>query len=194
MTGDDPLRPLDESGIRRLLDNHDRFRAFLARRLPSRAVADEILQQSLLKALEKRDTVTDEESLVPWFFRLLRNALVDYYRSHGAELRKHESFFRELEARQTPAADELRGEICACLERLLPTLRPAYGDLIRRVDLEGQAPEQAAAQLGLTLNNLWVRLHRARKALRTSLERSCGSCTEHACLDCSCKVSPPVPS
>jgi RNA polymerase sigma-70 factor (ECF subfamily) len=29
-------------------------------------------------------------------------------------------------------------------------------------------------------------VHRARQALRRRLEESCGTCAEHACLDCSC--------
>ena len=46
--------------------------------------------------------------------------------------------------------------------------------------------EEAARSLGLTLNNLNVRLHRARQRLRGKLEATCHVCSKHGCLDCSC--------
>jgi RNA polymerase sigma-70 factor (ECF subfamily) len=30
-------------------------------------------------------------------------------------------------------------------------------------------------------------VHRARKALRQQVEKACGTCAEHGCLDCHCK-------
>ncbi len=46
-----------------------------------------------------------------------------------------------------------------------------------------------AREAGITAKNAGVRLHRARQALKKQLERSCGSCAVHGCLDCSCKPS-----
>jgi RNA polymerase sigma-70 factor (ECF subfamily) len=43
-----------------------------------------------------------------------------------------------------------------------------------------------AEAAGITPNNASVRLFRAREALRQQLQRSCGTCAEHGCLDCSC--------
>jgi RNA polymerase sigma-70 factor (ECF subfamily) len=69
----------------------------------------------------------------------------------------------------------------------LPTLKPEYAELLRRVDLEERSVPEAAAEVGITPNNAGVRLHRARQALKHQLERSCGSCATHGCLDCSCQ-------
>lgn len=65
-------------------------------------------------------------------------------------------------------------------------LRPAYADLIRRIDLEGESPAALAREFNITSNNLTVRLHRARQALRATLEDTCGICTKHGCLNCTC--------
>ncbi|MGH7821909.1 MAG: hypothetical protein ACREQ9_19275 [Candidatus Binatia bacterium] len=62
--------------------------------------------------------------------------------------------------------------------------------MLRRVDLDERSLAGAADALGITTNNAAVRLHRARRALRRQLERSCGTCAEHACLDCRCGGSP----
>ena len=61
-----------------------------------------------------------------------------------------------------------------------------YRDVLQRVDLGGESPKDAATALGLTLNNLNVRLHRARQRLREKVEATCHVCSKHGCLDCSC--------
>ena len=172
-----------------LLSRESDFRSFLRRRVADDALAEDLLQQSFMRAVQQEHQVEQPEQVVGWFYRILRNATVDYYRARGAEDRKLEAFVQELAATgtdKTPALDELRPTVCACLQRLLPNLRPAYADLLNRIDLEGESPVSVAKQLGVTPNNLTVRLHRARQALRKSLEESCGICTKHGCLNCTC--------
>jgi DNA-directed RNA polymerase specialized sigma24 family protein len=114
---------------------------------------------------------------------------VDVYRSRAIEFKKTDRFLQELIAAgedKTPALDELRSSVCACLQRLLPNIRPSYAELLQRVDLQGQSVAAVAQELQVTPNNLTVRLHRARLALRTILEKSCGVCTKHGCLNCTC--------
>lgn len=69
---------------------------------------------------------------------------------------------------------------------LIPTLKDEYREILARVEMAGRSVGEVAAELGLTANNATVRLHRARRALRQRLEAVCGTCTEHACLDCTC--------
>lgn len=189
-TDQEGLEPITPEVINLLVKNRAQFRVFLSRRLGNEAVADEILQQSLLKAVQNEATLEDSKSVVPWFYKILRNAVIDHYRSNATDTKKKEDFLGELEATQANKEvppDELGKAICQCFEGLLPTLKPAYSDLLRRIDLGDQTPESVAKDLGISANNLQVRLHRARQALRKSLEHTCGACSKHACLDCSCR-------
>lgn len=141
--------------------------------------------------MEQVHTVRNDESLVPWFYRLLRHAIIDYYRAHATEQKNHEGFLKELTASEVdkePSFAEIpsEAEVCTCLNRLLPGLRPAYAELLRRVDLQGEPIQAVAEDLNIATNNLTVRLHRARHAMRTSLEAACGVCTKHGCLNCTC--------
>jgi RNA polymerase sigma-70 factor (ECF subfamily) len=143
-------------------------------------VLQQLLTHELMRAVERQHTLQKRENVVGWFYRILRNAIVDVYRSRATESKKTGTFLQDLIAAgedKTPAFDELRPTVCACLQRLLPNIRPAYAELLRRVDLQ---------ELQVTPNNLTVRLHRARLALRTSLEKSCGLCAKHGCLNCTC--------
>lgn len=169
-----------------LVENHRRFLSFLERRVESRAVAEEILQAAFVRSLEKGGTLREEESAVAWFYRLLRNAVVDHYRRRGAEARALEKEGLEQLVREELSDEEVKGAICACMNDLLPTLKAEYAQILRAVDLEEQSVSDVARSLGITANNASVRLHRARKALKRQLERSCGTCATHGCLDCSC--------
>jgi len=164
--------------------NQPRFLAFLRRRLKSEAEAEDLLQQALFKAIRHEKDWDGKENVLAWFYRILRNALIDHYRSQDAEKRKVESWRQKPEA-TTPT--EEREHLCACFESVLPSLKAEYAEVLRRVDLGEEEPAQVAATLGITLNNLTVRLHRARQSLRKSLEKICGVCTRHGCLDCTCE-------
>jgi RNA polymerase sigma-70 factor (ECF subfamily) len=171
-----------------LVDNHRQFRAFLERRLGDASDAEDILQSAFLKSVEKGDTIRDGESVVAWFYRLLRNALVDHYRHRGAEQRaltQVKGFALDVDQRE-PAIERA---VCQCVHLLLPTIREDYAILLRRVDLEDASIAEVAAETRVTPSNARVKLHRARAALRRKLELSCGTCTEHGCLDCSCGQS-----
>lgn len=175
--------------LQQLLAHESDFRAFVRRRLADDAMTEDVLQQSLMRVVERQHTLKQSENVVGWFYRILRNAIVDVYRSRAAESKKTDTFLHELITAgedKTPALDELRPTVCACLQQLLPNIRPAYAELIQRVDLQGQSLAAVAQELNVTPNNLTVRLHRARQALRTSLEKSCGLCTKHGCLNCTC--------
>lgn len=178
---------MGEDVVGALVGNHRQFLGFLERRVGSRAVAEELLQSAFVKTLEKGGALRDGEGAVTWFYRLLRNALVDHYRKQAVEGRALEREAREAtEATDDP---EMKTAVCACVGELLPTLKPEYAALVRKVDLEERGVPDVAKEEGITANNAGVRLHRARQALKKQLERSCGTCATHGCLDCSCKKS-----
>jgi len=181
------MTPDSNPALRALADNHRRFLDFLERRTGSRADAEDVLQGAFVRALEKGGDLRDGESAVAWCYRLLRNALVDRHRADAARGRAIESKATEADAGDA----ELEGELCRCVADLLPNLKPEYAELLRRVDLEGEALNGVARDNGITSNNAGVRLHRARKALLREVQRSCRTCATHGCLDCTC--SPPGP-
>lgn len=168
-----------------LVRHHREFLAFLERRLGSRADAEEILQGAYARALEKGVPDDVPEGVVAWFFRVLRNALTDRSRRAAAERRSAERLAREPVAANDP---ELRDAVCACLHDLLPSMNPDYASIVQAVDLEERPIAEAAAGAGITVNNATVRLHRARRALKTQLVRACGACAAHGCLECRCRT------
>ena len=153
--------------------------------MESRAAAEDILQTAFTRGLERGAEVQDEK-VVAWFYRVLRNAVIDHYRHRAASARAMEAWGLDAPDRQEPDA-ELRQDICQCVSALLATLKPEYRDALRIVDLEEGKLNELAQQTGITAENAAVRVHRARKALRDQVKRACGTCADHGCLDCHCK-------
>lgn len=172
-----------------LVDNHRQFLAFLERRIGDRALAEDILQDAFVKSLQKDEDARDETSSVAWFYRTLRNAVIDHYRRTGARSRALETLAREMEGAAEPPP-ELHDAICGCVTRLASTLKSEYETAIRRVDIEGAPVQAFAAEAGITPNNASVRVFRAREALRKQVKASCGTCADHGCLECSCGKKP----
>ena len=172
-----------------LLDNHRAFLRYLERRVGDRALAEDILQDAFAKVMDRPDQTPGDESVVPWFYRTLRNAAIDQFRRRGAASRAAEAFAREMETHTLPDA-EMEAEICACVTRLASTLKPQYAEALQAIDIQGTPVKTFAEQHAITPSNAGVRVFRAREALRKRLVESCGTCAEHGCRDCSCQSTP----
>jgi RNA polymerase sigma-70 factor (ECF subfamily) len=185
-TADHDLQALPETpaAVTRLVANHREFLAFLQSRVGDRALAEDILQDAFVKGIGKLAGLRDDESAVAWFYRLLRNAVIDHHRRHEVRDRRLAALAAELD----PAAPdpELRGAVCRCVARLAANLKPEYADALRRIEVDGLAVKDYASEAGITSNNAAVRVFRAREALKQQIVRSCGTCAEHGCLDCTC--------
>lgn len=139
-----------------------------------------------MRGLERGAEVRDEESAVAWFYRVLRNAVIDHYRHRASAGRSLEEWGKEFNGQTAPEA-ELHRDICQCITALVETLKPEYQEALRIVDLDDGSLKDLAQQSGITSGNAAVRVHRAREALRKQVRTVCGSCAEHGCLDCHCK-------
>jgi RNA polymerase sigma-70 factor (ECF subfamily) len=165
-----------------LAESRETFLRFVERRVGRRDVAEDLVQTAFAKGLARGDA--PPESAVAWFYRVLRNAIVDHFRRRAtAERRAADADVATLAA---PEDEELRATVCACVGKLAATLKPEYAEALRRVELEGLAVKDYAARAGVTAANAGMRLSRARTALRRSLFRACGLCAEHGCRDCRC--------
>lgn len=170
--------------VETLVSNHRQFLAFLEKRVESREAAEDILQEAFVRGLGS-SSLPEAESATAWFYRALRNAVVDHYRRKGSESRALEQVAALTDDAVPPDA-EMMDTVCSCIRGLLTTLKPEYASAIERVELNDISVRDYAAEQQMTANAAGVRLFRAREALKRRLIQSCGTCAEHACLDCRC--------
>lgn len=167
-----------------LAGNRERLLAFIRSKVSDPVVAEDILQDSLLKAIEAAPDLEDEDKLVSWFYQIVRNAITDHYRRAATASKYEERYAQEAD---TQIAPEDEAVICSCFRELLPTLKDEYRELIEAMELGNEDTKEMADHLGITRNNLKVRRYRARQQLKERLEETCQTCAEHGCIDCTCK-------
>lgn len=147
------------------------------------ADADDVTQNTLLLAYRNRASFRGDSNYRTWLYRIaVTTSLSELRRQRRSPLRLvgSERAHAELELH----ADSARSA-CAILQeveehasvmRALDDLPPMYRAVLTA--REGATEEEVAQQLGITVSNVKIRAHRARKQLRDSIERS--SRTAHA--------------
>ena len=177
-----------DAAVRRaLVESRQELLGFLRRRLGSREDAEDLLQRFSLRALERASDLRDVRTVRGWLGRVLASTIADHQRRAIRRRRREVAMEQtDIESFAVEPDGELDGAICNCLYKLLPTLKPEYADVIWRADILGEPRDRIAASLGTTLNNVTVRVHRGRQALKRRLEEMCLTCPVHGFLDCRC--------
>jgi RNA polymerase sigma-70 factor (ECF subfamily) len=175
--------------VANLIEQRSRFLSFIQRRIHDRSTAEDILQMACLKAVSNAHTLKADQSADAWFYRILRNAIIDHYRHQSIETRT----FRPWEPGVEPPPETLErapANLCPCVAEALHEIPASYQEILREVDLAEGSLENYAERTGITRGNAAVRSHRAHRSLKKKLMDHCGSCADAAgCLDCTCRSS-----
>lgn len=140
------------------------------------AAAEDVVQEAALRALEKADQLSNPAAARAWLFSIVRRLVAE----EGSK-RRSEPLVAEPAAERDEPPDA-----CACVMKQIEALTPAQATLLTRVVVDGASVSEVADELGITANNAWVRLHRARGALKKQLRAHCGAESLRQCLDCGC--------
>jgi RNA polymerase sigma-70 factor (TIGR02943 family) len=165
---------------------------FAVARVPSRAVAQDLVQETFLAGLKAKGSFTGRSDERAWLFGILRNKLADYYRRQAREIPiadLESPFPEEQEAFQSsgagrdgwmkrhapgawesPDASLVKKEFQEVLQRCLSRLPHKVAHVFFRREIDGAPSDEICKDLGVSPNNLWVMLHRARMSLRRCLE------------------------
>jgi RNA polymerase sigma-70 factor (ECF subfamily) len=177
---------MTSEAISGLIDQRRRFLQFVVRRVQDRAIAEDILQAAYARALDQQTALRSDDYATAWFYRILRNAIIDHYRRQAIEGRVMEPL---TPGADRPAEPTEAAAVCHCIHRALDCVKPTYSQILREVDLaraESYPLNSFAKRAGITPGNAAVRAHRARHAIKQQLLQSCGPCAKAGCLDCSC--------
>lgn len=138
--------------------------------------AEDVLVESMLKAYQNLDSLREPEAIRGWLGQIARRAcgrLKSKESAHPVLAMSGIEFDAAEVAGTEPSPEEiaLERETKECLIGALHDLPDHYREVYERVSVEGMEIEAAARELGLTVANLKSRLHRARTALRESLDK-----------------------
>jgi RNA polymerase sigma-70 factor (ECF subfamily) len=143
------------------------------------AEAEDLTQETLLRAHAKLDTLQDESKLVPWLYRIATNLARDRFRQPSWKIRPES--LESAEESVLPLADDAprldrameKKEMSGCVRRYLENLSDDYRNVILLHDVQGLTNPEIANLLGDSVGAVKIRLHRARAELRDALARGC---------------------
>lgn len=169
------------------LESFPDVRRFVFHLVHDDAIADELTQDTYVRAHEGRSQFRGEAPPRVWLFRIARNVSLDFLRSPRARSRQD----RSLEGAAadgslggsswttsvtSPAAVEdaaRRNEMSECVQEFVKSLPEALRTPLLLHDLEGFTNGEIASVTGCSLQAAKMRLHRARAALRRMMEERC---------------------
>lgn len=154
---------------------HDRIRKFILVTVKDEWVSDDLTQETFLRAHRNLAGLRDQAKISAWLFRVAYNLCMDHLRSASNRV------FDEIETPDAlpppspiSAAKELeRNEMSLCVQDKVLLLPPAYRTILWLFDVAGFTLQETADILDISTDNVKVRLHRARKKLRSILEEHC---------------------
>ena len=150
------------------------YRRVASRSLRNPHEAEDVIQSFALKALERASQLREPLAARGWLWRLLNTTLLDHLRlrgRRGAREIRFDARYHDIAEDPVPSPD---AELSRILTGALASLKPNYAEILVEVDLHERPTAEVAAQLGITMNNLAVRLHRARRSARRHVERMLG--------------------
>jgi len=129
-------------------------------------LADDLVQQTMLKALSNQKQLRDFAAAEGWLFRIMANCLTDYRRAKR-EFLSGESL--ELVDKETPEASVKEEQLVHKVRQAVQRLPISHRQVVTLVDLEEFSYASVAQILDIPVGTVMSRLCRGRRALREEL-------------------------
>lgn len=130
------------------------------------ALADDLAQETLEKALKKSGQLRDPAALETWLFSILTNCWRDHFRRSRDMLDIDDL---PLEHEGTPEQDQQQHQVVSEVRAAIAALPLGQRQVVTLVDLEDCSYIEVANILGVPVGTVMSRLCRARRALKDSL-------------------------
>jgi RNA polymerase sigma-70 factor (ECF subfamily) len=170
------------------LDQHgDALYRFALVRVRDSAVAEDLVQDTLLAALRAHERFAGQSSELTWLIAILKNKIVDHYRRHVREAplpdsedpdglidalfkKSNDHWLTVPAAWQDPDTSLENSQFWQAFTDCLQGLPARQAQAFTLTELDGLGTDELCKVLGVTSSNVWVLLHRARLRLRECLE------------------------
>jgi len=151
------------------------LRRFIRRRVADDHLADDLVQETLLRVHRNLDSLREGERLAAWVYTIARNVVRDHYRATSAApiaLADHDPAEDPADAPADATAEAgCRGR--QWLQQLVDSLPETYREAVRLAEIEELPQQEVADRLGLSLSAAKSRIQRGRTELKQLLDRCC---------------------
>jgi RNA polymerase sigma-70 factor (ECF subfamily) len=172
-----------EAAYRELIRRYERpLFSLLFRMVRDRELAEDLAQETFIKALNAIESYRPEFKFSSWIFKIANNAAIDHLRRreldtlslegspHAETPEAVEATALQIGDRQESPLDEVEArELGGQIDAAIAQLRPEYRSCILLRHVEGRPYEEIAQLLNLPLGTVKTYIHRARNELRQAL-------------------------
>ena len=157
---------------------HDRIYRYILGLVRNPAEAEDLTQDTFLRAYRYGDSLRDPEAVRGWLYRIATHVCVDRLRQCkplvSLDSEEAEGRVKPPVSKSPPPLDvSERKETSACVQRCLDFLPDKYRAVILLHEAHSLTAPEIAGLLGVTVATVKIRLHRARRGLQQVMERGC---------------------
>ena len=149
----------------------------MARQLAGVESADDLVQETFLRAWKYFETFGAATNCRAWLFRILRNAWISRWRKTRLELPLTETQSETIEPYYDWEAEFLKGEFSAGVKRALADMPADYRMAVLLADVEEFSYQEIAHVMECPIGTVMSRLNRARRMLFKLLQAQRGEAT-----------------
>jgi RNA polymerase sigma-70 factor (ECF subfamily) len=156
-------------------NHYERVRKFIFALVKDEWVADDLIQETFIKVQKNLDQLKEESKLSSWIFRIAYNHCQDHFRKMSQSSKSDRVLTEKKEILAEPLFQkELeQHQMGECVQEKVRRLPESYQTVLVLFDLMEFSHQEIAEILDISVENVKVRLHRARKKLKTILEEEC---------------------
>ncbi len=130
------------------------------------SLADDLVQETILKAMKKADSLRNQATLDTWLYRILLNNWHDYLRVQGRNVELYDvGDESQAEHADNYQQSQIVGRVRSSVERLPMSLR----EVVTLADFAGFSYAEIAENVDIPIGTVMSRLYRARQKLKGQL-------------------------
>ncbi len=128
--------------------------------------AEDIVQEVLVKIWKKKDQFLQIENKEAWCMTLTRNLSIDKKRAKKMNTSSIDNFHHIKDHQDNPEISLEKQELVMKVRKMIDSLPERQKMVVHLRDIEGMSYKEISQTLELSLDQVKVILHRARKALK----------------------------
>lgn len=170
------MKNFSESEFYSIVEQYqDEVRRFINMTVKNHWVADDLAQESFIKAYKSIDSLEDISKIKSWLIRIAYNLCLDYFKTVSRnKFDSLDSIEEELSANILPIGKQLeRNEMSRCVQEKMLLLSQSYRTILCLSDIAGLTHHEIAEVLEVNVGNVKVRLHRARMKMKEIFNQHC---------------------
>ena len=160
----------------KIYDQHyESVRKFILAYVKDEWVADDLIQETFIKVQKNLKSVKDPAKLSSWIFRIAHNLCHDHYRQAKRSSLNQRNIQQEIVSFKEAVVQKKleQQQMGQCVQDKMDLLPPDYRSVLILSDIMAFSHKEIAEILKISVSNVKVRIHRARKKFRAILEDHC---------------------